>query len=99
MKLLAETTGSFGLLDLSTGHALNSHRPSVIPRSPFIDSRIALNQIVKVADVPDEATDEAFEAFWNESDGDRDLAVASFLSTFEPDAAKAPATKNTRKVK
>lgn len=99
MKLLAETTGPFGLLDLSTGHTLNSVRPSVIPRSGFIDARIALGQVVKVADVPDEATDEEFEAFWRDSDADRDLAVASFLSKFDPDAAKEPAAKAQRKGK
>jgi hypothetical protein len=78
---------------------LNATRPSVIPRSGFIDARIALGQIVKVADVPDEATDDEFEAFWRDSDGDRDLAVASFLSKFDPEAPQAPAPKPSRRGK
>jgi hypothetical protein len=97
VKLLAETTGPFGLLDLSTGQTLNANRPSVVSRSSFIDSRIALSQIVKVADVPDEVTDMDFENFWRDSDGDRDLAVASFLSQFDPEAPQAPAPKKRGK--
>jgi hypothetical protein len=96
VKLLAETTGAFGLMDLSTGHTLNANRPSVIARSGFIDSRIALGQIVKVADVPAEATDDEFEAFWRDSDGDRDLAVASFLSKFDPEAPTPPVAQKKR---
>lgn len=71
------------LHDVTTGQNLQSIRPSVIVRSGFIDARIAINQIVKVADLPDEATDEDFASFWTES-GDRELAIASFLSKFEP---------------
>ena len=98
MKFLAETTGSFGLLDLATGANVNATRPSVIPRSGFIDARIALGQITKIADVPADVTDEDFEAFWIDSGGDRDLAVASFLAQFSPEAepASTPAPKQRR---
>lgn len=99
MKLLAETTGAFGLIDLSTGQSLKSHRPSVVPLSGFLTARIALGQVAKVADVPDDATDEDFEAYWLDSDGDKDLAVASFLSKFDPDATSAPAPKTNRRNK
>lgn len=98
MKFLAETTGSFGLIDLSTGANVNASRPSVVPRSGFIDARIALGQITKVADVPEDTTDVEFEAFWNDSDGDRDLAVAAFLSKFDPEAPKE-STAKPRKAK
>jgi hypothetical protein len=89
MKILAETTGEFMINDLSTGDALYSSRPGVIELSPFIESRIAINQIRKVEDVPDEATDAEFEAFWRDSDGKRDLAIDSFLSKFAPAAPVA----------
>jgi hypothetical protein len=95
VKILAETTGDFMLADMSTGHDIQAHRPSVVARSGFIDSRIALGQVTKVADVPDEATDEEFLAFWIDS-GDRDLAIASFLSKFDENAPAAP---KVRKVK
>ena len=90
MKLLAETTGEFLLHDLSTGQTLQSSRPSVIARSGFIDARIALSQITKIADVPDQASDEDFADYWATSEGDRDLAIASYLSTFEQPAAPEP---------
>ena len=93
MKLLAETTGPFGLIDLATGHTLNANRPSVVTRTGFVDARIALGQIVKVADVPDEATDDDFEGYWISCDGDRELAVASYLSKFDPEAPRAKSRK------
>jgi hypothetical protein len=95
MKILAETTGDFMLTDLSTGHDLQSTRPSVIARSYFIDSRIALGQVTKIADVPDEATDEEFLAFWIDS-GDRELAIASFLSKFDENAPAAPKARKAK---
>ncbi len=88
MKLLAETTGEFMLVDSSSGESIPSSRPAVITVSQFYNSRIALNQVVKVSDVPDEASDEEFQKFWEDSDGDRDLAVASFLSSFDAEAPK-----------
>lgn len=97
MKILAETTGDFMLTDLATGQSIQAVRPSVVPRSRFVDARIALSQIVKVADVPDDATDEEFASFWRDSDGDRELAIASFLSKFDPEAPKEPVKQNAPK--
>lgn len=87
------------LHDLATNQSLQAVRPSVISRSSFVDARIALGQIVKVADVSDEASDGEFAAFWRDSDGNRDLAVASFLSKFDPDASTDVDSKPPRKVK
>jgi hypothetical protein len=87
MKFLAETTGGFMLVDMGTGQTIQASRPSVIDRSPFVDARIALNQVVKIADLSAEATDGEFAEFWRES-GERDLAISSFLSKFD---ASAPA--------
>lgn len=86
MKILAETTGDFMLHDLSSGQTVQATRPSVITRTGFIDARIAINQVVKIADLPEDATDEDFVGFWTES-GDRDLAIASFVSKSDPEAA------------
>jgi hypothetical protein len=90
VKILAETTGDFMLHDLSTGQSIQAGRPSVITRSGFVDARIAISQVVKVADLPDEATDEEFASFWADSDGDQELAVASYLSKFDPEAPATP---------
>ncbi|WP_454287254.1 hypothetical protein [Rhizobium arsenicireducens] len=97
MKMLLETTGEFMLMDLSVGQTLVSHRPSVATRTPFIDARIALNQIVKLADLNDEATDEDFEEYWLSSE-DRVLAIASFAETYGPvTATKVTEVEVTKK--
>lgn len=87
------------LHDLSTGDSIHAGRPSIVKRSGFVDARIALNQVVKVADVPDEADDDDFLTFWMDSEGDRELAIASFLSKFDPEAVKAPAPKSNQRNK
>lgn len=98
MKMLAETKGDFMFLDLSVGQRINSHRPSVVVVTDFLNARIGLGHIIKVADVPDEATDEEFEAYWKESE-DRNLALAAFLSKFDTDAAMTTAPRVRRVAK
>lgn len=83
MKMLAETTGDFMLLDLGANQSMDAFRPSVVARSAFIDARIALSQIVKISDVPDDATDAEFAEYWDSADGDKELAVSSYLSKFD----------------
>lgn len=95
MRMLAETTGDFMLVDMAAGQTIPAFRPAVVARTAFIDARIALGQIVKVADLPAEATNEEFQAYWKEA-GDRDLAISSFLSKFEPAAEEAPADEAPR---
>jgi len=55
VKVLAETTGDF----MITNHpdAIESHRPSVVTRDSFIDSRISLGQVKVLAEVPEHLTD------------------------------------------
>lgn len=99
MKVIAHTTGSFQLLDGFSGDLISAHRPSVVEKTTFITARVAVEQAVIVAEVPDEATDERFAKHWAESEGDLDLAVQSFLATFEAvegDASPAP-TKRGKK--
>lgn len=86
-KILIETTGEFMLTDMSNGQTIQSHRPSVVERTSFVDARSALGQIVKLADVPDEATDTDFAGYWTDA-GQADLAISSFLSQFEVEAEK-----------
>lgn len=83
------------LLDIGAGQALQSHRPSVIEMSGFVHQRIALGQIVKVADLPDEATEAEFSEFWEASEN-RELAISSYLSKFED---PAPVTSTRKKGK
>ncbi|MGO7308754.1 hypothetical protein ACCS91_33405 [Rhizobium ruizarguesonis] len=90
MKILAETTGEFMLSDLGTGDVIYAGRPSVVELSPFIEARVAISQVRKEADLTADATDDEFATYWTESEGNRDLAVESFLSKFGVDKPVAP---------
>jgi hypothetical protein len=80
MKLLVETVGQFMLVDGL--QEIQATRPSVISPSHFFSERVSRNQINVLAELKDEATDLEFKKFLAESNGDMDLAVESFLSTF-----------------
>ena len=83
MKVLAETTGTFQLVDFSEDRqVLQAHRPSVVTMSNFLQMRIAAQQLRILGKVNDEATDEEFAKFWTDSE-DSELATASFLSAYE----------------
>lgn len=84
-KQLVITTGTFELVDYSgtTTTLIGNTRPVVVEKTSFIQARAAAGQL-KVLDteLPDEATDEEFAKYWNESDGDQPLAVEAFKSSF-----------------
>lgn len=93
MKLLVSTVGSFMYVDPQTGDELAHNRPSVVRNSNFVQSFTAAGKVkVHANDVLDTATDQDFQAFWKESEGDSDLAVSAFLSKFSASAAEADAT-------
>lgn len=98
-KIICETTGEFQLVDYGNkGHIIRAFRPTVTANTQFVSQRAAANQIRVLATVSDEATDEEFENYLRDSDGDVALAVESFKTTYsiEPQPTK-PAT--TRRVK
>lgn len=93
MKLLVETTGDF-MFQLAPGVEIPSHRPAVVDKSYFVASRLGSGELGQIAQLNDEATDEEFQKYWDESKTDedpmkndaekqRDLAVESFKSKFE----------------
>lgn len=89
IKLLAETKGSFQLLDLGHhGQSIKARRPSVVVNSNFVQDRIGRNQVRVIAELKDEATDEEFASYLRESDGDIALAVDSFISEFGKEAVE-----------
>lgn len=98
MKVLIETRGSFMLVDPYTGDQVRPHRPHVVTHTPFIETRIANKQLRLVnAEITDEATDEEFATFWAEAEGDRELAVESFVAKFTEGAEpEKPAPKKRR---
>lgn len=92
-KILCETTGNFGLYH--GNQAIEPGVPAVIERTEFFDARTMLGQVSILSNLRDEATNEEFKQYWKEAEGDRELAVASFLSAFGPVTA-APKKSNKR---
>lgn len=89
IKILAETKGSFQLVDLTyKGQLIRAQRPCVVENSNFVQDRIGRNQIRVISELKDEATDAEFVAYLTESKGDMDLAVDSFLSEFGKEAVE-----------
>lgn len=90
MKVLCETTGQFGLHH--DGQSIEANRPAVIDMTEFFGARAAIGQIRTLGTLRDEATNKEWLQYWKESDGDRELAVESFLSAFGS-VTKAPKKK------
>jgi hypothetical protein len=87
MKILAQTLGTFQLLDNLTGDLIPASRPAVITKTSFTTARAAIEQVRILAELKDDATDAEFRKHWEEAGGDYDLAVQSFLSAYGADPA------------
>lgn len=100
MKALVNTTGPFSLVDYANGReTAEANRPSVITlSSPFFAQRAAAGQLLVLGHVNDEATDEEFAVYLQESEGE-ELAVAAFLGAYAPEQEdkKAPARGRGKK--
>jgi hypothetical protein len=93
MKLLVETEGAVQFIDPAHSTHIRGNRPTVAPSSNFIHLKASQGQILVLAqDLKPEATDEVFAEYWAESKGDKDLAVASFLSKYGKDAVEQEQT-------
>ena len=92
MKSLVETTGEFQLL-LGDGRLIRSQGYTVVERSEFVHARTVLGQVRTVGEVNDDATDEEWLKFVSESDGDLELALASFVSSFPTTGSKGAAPR------
>lgn len=90
MKLLVETTGAFQLQGDHHGEHIPWNRPAVVYQSNFVTARVSTGAVSVLGQVNDQASDAEFANYLKESDGDMELAVASFLDTFslEPKAEK-----------
>lgn len=95
MKILAELTGQFLLLDPHNGALLEPYRPHVMASTHFISQRSSLGHIkILATNLSEDATDAEFATYWAESAGDRELAINSFLAAFGPKPEK---TKKSNK--
>lgn len=84
MKLIVKPKGNFMLI-LDRGEVVETFRPSVVTEHDFLNSHIALGRIeVLKRDLPDEAMDKDFLKWFKDSDGKEELAIQSFMSSFEP---------------
>ncbi len=98
MQNLVETTGEFMLVDPGTGNEIAHNRPSVCGATHFVASRVALGQVTVLSNqIPNDLTDKDFAKFWSESNGDKDLAVQSFLASFGPKEEDQEAPKEIEK--
>jgi len=103
-KVLAETTGDFQLQDEKLQH-LPAFRPAVVVMNHSLQRHLGNSQLrILIADLNDEATDAEFVKYLGESEGDRELAIASFASAFStqpvvPRAEDEPTEAQVRKSK
>jgi hypothetical protein len=98
MRYIAETTGSFSLLDMmgTTVQEMKSWRPSIVENTPFVQQRIALGQLTVLAELPDEASDADFASYWKESTA-REQAIEAYKSKFSPEAESNTNTSTKRR--
>lgn len=95
-KIIVKTTGDFMLMSPADRFEIEPGRPYVVPQCTFIDTFAALGRVsVLKTDLPDSATDKDWEGFWTESEGNLDLAIDSFMSTFEVEKEE-PALKGKK---
>lgn len=88
-KILVETTGDFQFLDLTSGELVRHEGYTVVDQGGMVPERIANGDLRIVAEVSDEATDAEWLDTVKQSDGDLDLAVASFKSEYPADGVRA----------
>ena len=101
-KILIETKGDFELIDYSqslTGLVIRADRPTVsADNSSFVSQRAAAGQIKVLGAVNDEATDEEFQKFWDESKVDADADVKETDSDEDKAAAEAKAKEDQKRL-
>jgi len=91
MKSIVITTGKFSLIDASQRLEINKNTPTVVRSTPFVEERLAMGHLRTLAQVSDDATQAELVKYVKESDGDLTLAVAAFVSAFDPYPQVEPA--------
>lgn len=73
------------------GETVYGNRPSVATFTEYLKAQIAESQVEILAKgLPMEATDDGFLEFYREAEGDIDLAIDSYCSTFKIDRDGKP---------
>ncbi len=88
MKLLVETTGPFGLNDLSVGQSFHHDRPTVAINSVFLREQVERKKLaVLVDDLPEDADDADFATAYAK---DPEAAVEALKPKTEPKKVAKP---------
>jgi hypothetical protein len=90
-KSIYETAGQFQLVGPKRGEIVPASRPAVLESSHFTQQFVGTGRLKVLAQVNDEATDAEFAKYWAESEGDKELAVASFVAAFAVEGTDPPA--------
>jgi len=86
MKVIVQTTGQFSLIDFAQKAEINMGVPTVVRSTAFIEERLSMGQLKVLGQVGDNASQDEMAKYLSESDGDAELAVASFIAAFPVDA-------------
>lgn len=98
MKNIVKVTGAFMLIDPQTKDYIEE-RPHVVTWTQFLEARTGKGQIkILAANLPDEASDIEFQRYLDEAE-DVDLAVASYVSSFEETEEEAKPKPRSRSKK
>ncbi len=89
MKILVETTGAFQLLHPELHEHVRRHGKTLIEKSQWAHEKTSIGQLRVVAQLNDEASDAEWLDTVKDSDGDEELALASFQDRFPVDAESA----------
>lgn len=85
MKLIVTVVGDFTYINPQiVDEVMYNHKPCLVTKTDFVQSLIIDGKIdVLAKDLPEDAAQEAFDEYLSSSKGDVELAVASFVSSFE----------------
>jgi len=89
MKILVSTNGPFQLMNSAREELVRADGITVVEKSLHWSEFISLGKVEGHAQVNDEATDAEWLETLAASDGDEELALASFLDRYPVDAESA----------
>lgn len=91
MKLLVETKDDLQVVGQGEELHARHNRPSVVRSIAFITSHVSSGNLVMLAQLTDDASDEEFAAEWAKADTDEKRAElkTTYASTYAPEGAKA----------
>lgn len=90
MKLIVETKGNAQVYIPGPDNHARHDRASVVNNSHVMTMKAASGELVVLAQVNDDATDVEFVNALEQAKGDKDLAIAAFVSEFPTEKEAEP---------